>query len=251
MWKHDSLWMLRSGYIKEKEDEANSSTSEDEELVLSEDAGLSVRVDDVVNAIPSVRNTAIFGNEVYNHGFEFDVVEIQRRKATGAFYANELVLCCGAVSLSARFKFFQKHITPVALHGFELGSCAKDYKFLSTWENNKVRIMTFQREWTQDVGEWVKTFRSNTTAAKILHRKYGNNSLAEKCLARIFMMVNKVASAFCETMLVRVPWPQLYLSKIQCGGPTFGITKCVTMQPMRANGNTADVAGGRGSVMSL
>jgi len=58
--------------------------------------------------------------------------------------------------------------------------------------------MTFKRKWTQDIGEWVQTFRSSTNGAKRMHRKFGNTSLAEKCLGRIYVMARKVASAFRE-----------------------------------------------------
>ena len=94
-WKHDSLWMLRSGYIKEREHESDSSTSDDDELILTEDTGLNVGVDGVDYAIPSVRSTTILGNEVYNHGFEFDVVETQLRKPLEHFMPMSLSCAAG------------------------------------------------------------------------------------------------------------------------------------------------------------
>ena len=77
--------MLRSGYIKEREDESDSSTSDDDELILKEDTGLNVGVDGVDYAIPNVRSTTILGNEVYNHGFEFDVVETLKSFTSSAY----------------------------------------------------------------------------------------------------------------------------------------------------------------------
>lgn len=120
-WKNDSLWTVRFCYIKEKEDSEDSdfSGSSNDEFFVNKDAGLQINVDNVEYAIPRVQHTAVLGNDIYHHGFDFNAIDEKLLNTTAAFYANESVLLCKHASLRKRFQFLHKHVTPVALHGSE------------------------------------------------------------------------------------------------------------------------------------